>query len=876
MASASEQTTAPGNAPLTARLMTLLRGSPARLRGLPGVMRARPLVSAGVGTGVLAVAAALGTVVWLLAASGTGADENLTLAAALEAYDAEDLLAARDIAQKLHAERRLAYAEVGGPLFVLGAVAARDAQIELNEMRRRQLYHVAARYLDEARNYGFPPDRRADGLYLLGLSFCESRQFAQSLPALRDALAQNPHRAGQLHRLLAEACFHDSPPQYDEALAHLSAYLADPALAPRDRHWAVLLQANIALDQGRFADAHAVLAQVPDDSSLRSEKLLLSGRLLLKEGDALAAAPEEGPAREKYTAAVKALRLAEGTDTTRNQTTPKAEYLLGIAYRKLGELPAAAAQFERTAQARYAAPEGQAALLEAAEVKRELGDHGGAVATYRRLLQAIGKPPSYHNPWLALDELRRRVQEAQGFYREAGNFKEAVELAQACQQLLESDAALELEAQTLRAWGESLLARAAQAPLREAPGLDDEGRLRLRESGRAYARLARLRRAARSYADELWNSASALLDGNDFRRAVLMLDAYLESVARARRAPALVALGEAYLALDRPADALAPLLECIDDFPTHPDTYHARLLAARAHLERDKLPDDKLPDQALAHLPKAKELLDANLHSATLTPRSVEWRDSLFELGRVLFREGLVLKDRARRAGLDSDDPQQLKPALEVLDGSHAAFQLASEKLSEAAQRYPDDDQALEARYLVAEARRHAADYAQRRSGQSAVEATRLALRQQAEQQLAAAAQAYDALIVDVNRRSDRRELSQIESGILRNAYFGKADALFEHHRHDEALEAYGAAADRFHDCPESLEALVQLARCQRELGKLDLARGSLERARASIDRMPADADYAQLTRFDRASWQTLLDWLIALYAKQQDEVSPT
>jgi tetratricopeptide (TPR) repeat protein len=544
---------------------------------------------------------------------------------------------------------------------------------------------------------------------------------------------------------------------------------------------------------------------------------------------------------------------------------------LGIVYRRLGELPAAAKQLDRIAQVAGTQPEGLAALLEAAEVKRELGDHEGAVAAYCRLLKSAGKPESYRNRWLPLEELRRRVQDAYTHYREAGNFQAAVEIARSLWPLLERDKALELEAQAGRGWGDDLLAKAAQSSPKEAALLDEEGRRRLREAGRAYARLARLRRAARSYPDELWNSAEALLAGNDFLRAVVMLDAYLASVSRSRRAQALVALGEAYLALDRPDKALPPLLEGIEQFPSHPDIYRARLLAARVYVEQDKL-----LDEALAHVPQAKALLDANLHNDTLAPRSVEWRDSLFELGRLQFREGLVQADRARRAGLDGDDPQQVKAALEVLDESHTAFQQAAQSLAEAVQRYPDDVQATEARYLVAEAHRHAANYTQRRGAHAAVEATRMALLQQSVQQFAEAARGYDALLVDLNLRGDRRDLSDVETGMLRNAYFGKADALFQQKKYEQALAAYGAAADRFHDRPEALEALLQLSRCQRELGRLDLARGALERARAAIDRIPPDADYAQSTPYDRAGWQALLDWLIALYAKQQVEAEAT
>lgn len=869
MATVNEQAGSPTGAPTKASLAARLLVLPGRLRELPALARSRPLVVAGVGGGTVAALVLGGGLIWWLLAPAADDDEAPTMSAAFEAYDAQDLLTARAIAQRIHQARNLPYQEMGGPLFVLGAVAARDAEIEVQDSRRRQLYLIASRHLEEAGNYGFPPDRRAEGLYLLGTSLFQSEQYAKSIPALRDALMQNPHRAAIIRRMLADACFHDQPPQYDEALAQLEEYLRTPNLTARDRDSALLQRTRIELEQGRHEDARASLAEVAEDSLLRSERLVLQGRLAMYEGDLLAKSTDssEAEARKRYQAAVGYFRLAEGADTTQNKTTPKAEYLLGVVYRKLGDLSAAANQFDRTSRLRAETPEALASLVEAAEVKFELGDVDGSVAAYQRLLSAAGKPEAYRNRWLPLDELRRRVQQGYVEFRSAGRFPAAAEMARAAWPLLDRDMAVELEAQADRAWGDDLLRLASAASPSEAETLAAEGRLRLREAGRVYARLAKLRKTARSYPDELWNSAQAFLEGNDFRHAVVMLDAFLESVSRPRRPQALVALGQAKLSLDLPAEALTPLMECINDFPTHPDTYRARLLAARAHIEQDKL-----PDQALQHLPQAEQLLDANLHSETLTPRSVEWRDSLFELGRLLFRKGIVLEEQARRHGIDSDDPEKVKQALEVLEESHAAFQSALEKLTEAAQRYPEDLQTLEARHLTAQSHRREATYAQLRESRAAVESTRLALKLQADQQLAQSAEDFDRLLVDLNQLSDRRELSEIEAGILRCAYFGKADALFQRQKYDEALAAYSAAADRFHDRPESLDALVQLARCQRELGKLDLARGALQRARATIDRIPADADFTQATPYDRAAWQELLDWLIGLYSKKQGE----
>jgi tetratricopeptide (TPR) repeat protein len=871
MATINEQATTATDAAARAGLAIRVRSAVGRVRGLPALARKRPLVAVGAGGAMLAVVGACGVLAWWLWVGRQDRDENLTLAAAFEAYDAYDLITARDIAEKLHERRLLPFQESGGPLFVLGAAAARDAETEVDDVRRRQLYRVASRHLEEADDYGFPPDRRAEGTYLLARCLFEGGQYARSIAALREAIELNPHRSAALVRMLADAYFHDSPPRYDEALSQLARYLATPGLSPWDRDSAVLQQARIKLDQGRFDDARASLAEVADDSPLRSEQLVLEGLLAIREGDRIAGskdAPDAAAAQPYYAAAVEAFRMAEGTDTTRNQTTPKAEYLLGIAYRKLGESTVAEKQFDRIARLRAVSEEGVASVLEAAELKGELGDLQGSLADYRKLLKAVGKPESYQNQWLRLDDLKRRIEAGYLRFRDAGDFPAAVELAQAMWPLVDRDLAVELEAQAMQAWGEDRLEQAAAAAPGESETLAQAGRTHLREAGRVYARLAKLRKTARSYPDELWNSAQAFLQGNDFKHAVVMLDGYLESVSRTRRPQALVTLGEAQLSLDMPAEALVPLRECINDFATHPDTYRARLLAARAYLELDKL-----PDQALLHLPKAEQLLDANLHNDTLTPRSVEWRDSLFELGRLYFRQGLLLEQQARSAGLHSDDPRKAKQALEVLEQSQAAFQQAREKLSEAAQRYPEDRQTLEARYLLAEAHRHAAAYAQLRRDRAPVEAMRLALRLQSQQELAQAALVFERLVVDLNQLSDRRDLSEIELGILRCAYLGKADALFGQEKYDEALTAYGAAADRFHDRPEALDALVQMARCQRERGRLDLARGALERARATIERIPADANFMSATPYDRAGWQQLLEWLIALYSKKQGEV---
>ena len=94
-----------------------------------------------------------------------------------------------------------------------------------------------------------------------------------------------------------------------------------------------------------------------------------------------------------------------------------------------------------------------------------------------------------------------------------------------------------------------------------------------------------------------------------------------------------------------------PLNECLEFHAGDPVSYRARLIAAQAQLE-------------LGKSDAAKQLLLQNLEQESLTPRSIEWRESLNQLGRISYREGLEHELRARNAGLNGRDQQLAKTAL--------------------------------------------------------------------------------------------------------------------------------------------------------------------------------------------------------------------
>src|SRR5262249_11471953 len=144
------------------------------------------------------------------------------------------------------------------------------------------------------------------------------------------------------------------------------------------------------------------------------------------------------------------------------------------------------------------------------------------------------------------------------------------------------------------------------------------------------------------------------------------------------------------------------------------------------------------------------------------------------------------------------------------------------------------------------------------------IETSRALLRRQMQDHLDAAIDGYSRLLSRVNDQQERKQ-QPAEANIVRNCYFGKADALFDAERYDEAIQAYSAATNRYQHDPESLEAYVQIASCHRRMGRLSEARGTIEQARVVLQRIRSDADFLRTTRLARQDWSNLLDWLRTL-----------
>jgi tetratricopeptide (TPR) repeat protein len=802
------------------------------------------------GASIAALAAAIigGVLVLALVFRGPDAsDREELLTEALKQLDTGDRQAARNLAAKLGGTKSLSYAESGGPLFIQGATTYAEAQEQTDPTKRRLLFLVAARYLEEARGRGWPAGRESEGLMLLGQALHASGRFAESLPILREALVADPKSAARIHWLLTDSHLHQSPPRLEAALEHVHAYLALPKLSAYDRHAGWLLQSRILLDQRQFEPAYASAGQIPGSASLHPDSVVLQGRIALaaqRQGKPLAAEAAT-PA-----ALIDRLRqLATKADPSA-EVFPQIQLLIGMCYEALPDPKAAAGQYDRVRRGHFGRPEGlaasvlQAGLLVATNPVE-------AVALYRKSLEMAGPPDTYANPWLPIGEWSGRVERAIEQLTAAGRHSEALALAQAMPPFLPLASSLLARGRIQRAWAEHLAERSSRERPEQSAVTQAEARQHWREAGAAGRQLAEARVATHYYLNDLAQAAGDYLRGQGYDQAAAAYRDLLKQDPRQGEPEALVGLGEALLALGQPAESMVALTKCIETYPKHPSTYRARWLASLALQEQGKLTD-------------AADMLIDNLYRHSLAPQSSEWRDSLFSYGLLKYRQALEDETQSRLAGIDRDETDVPREALARLEQSHAAFQEAVRSLKEAVQRYPTAPLAATARYCVAESYRHGAKWPRKRLANVTIETTRVALNRQVQEELLAALDQYNALIAELSSGQVASQ-SPLEMALLRNCYFGRGDALFDLGRFEEAAQAYSAATNRYQHEPESLEAYVQIASCYRRLNRPAEARSTLEQARVVLQRMRPDADFTRTTRYDRQQWADLLTWLRTL-----------
>ncbi|MEM6655583.1 MAG: tetratricopeptide repeat protein [Planctomycetota bacterium] len=770
-----------------------------------------PVRSALIGSGLMLLA--IGTIVtWVTLASLAAPRHVATLAETLEALDAGDDALARLRANRLQAEPdRLAAGEFGGPLYVLGVIKSREADDQPLPERAHDLYLLASRYLAEARKLGVPDERDVDSLYQLGRALTMSGEYADGIEALDEALLNDPGHAGEIHLLLGEAHFYDAEPDSAEVLEHFDQALASDGLSDAERGSANLRKALTLGRLKRFDDAVAVLEAGaplinPGDFWYAAAQL----RVQAVEADGRAA----GTGGPLVQAAEKAIAEARRADKLATRVTAGATYLLGRLRESQNRIGDALELYSDVRRNAGASPEGIAASLAEADLLRAEQRIDESLEAYRRTAVAVKDEAHYRSDVLPLGELHNRILAAKASLTAAGQFAAALSLVEHLAGLFDYSKRLELRAIALQTWGDHLLDQAEQER-RANPALVREGRHRLREAGMTFQRLAEVRYATEDYTEDLWRAAEAYFHGHGFTDAADVLVEYLKEEPRRRNAVALQRLGQSYLSLGQPAGAVTVFEECVEFYPRDAATYQARLDGARAYVNLGQ------PD-------RAEQMLRENLIGATLTPRSPEWRDSLFELGRLLH------------------DSQRWDEAINSLE--------------EAVARYGGDPRAQQdvkvAKYLIAESYRHAAEQPLADLKEARAVNEREKARQLVERYLGEAVRHYD----DVQRVITLHgETTGLDRAMIRNCYMLSGSALFDLGRYEEAVRVLSSVSSKYQNDPFVLEVMLQISYCWRRLGDAPKARGAIEQALQVLERLPPETDFLALTSHSSAEWSALL-----------------
>lgn len=772
--------------------------------------------------------------------------------AALEALDGGHVIEARAIAERYADDYRVDKTLQGVPPYVLGAIIQRDADQFLNPSDQKSLFELSIRHLQNAEELGFPPGYEDQGEYLLGRALYHGGRHAECIPVLLAAYPKDTARQEEIEAMLAEAYLaaDDLEDQWEEALIWSKRYRERKTLSPEQRESALVREARILHQLGRDEEARLIISDIPLNSPRHVEALMIQGQIRLADFHRLKKAEQVEDSREALADAARLFGRAAGNQLVASDATRKASYLLTTALRLGGEQEAALEQATRTRKIYFRTPEGIAAGLVEAELLCELGREQESVAIYARTLREAALDKPFNNPWIDESDFRRRVTEAIERFITQHRFAEALEVSQALYPCFRREQSLRTEGDVQLAWGQYLQDKAEKAGWEEATKLRIAARHRFRSAGFNYHQLAKQRFATASYPEDLWKSADAYLKGQDFTRAVEMLEEYRRNESRDKQPRALVAIAQALVALDRSQDALELVLECLEFYPRDPSIYAARVLGGEAYMEQGKLAE-------------AKALLSANLEDGRLEPASKEWQDSLFALGRVLHLEGEMFEAEARVKGALEVAESVPKEAFQLLEQSNESYLQAIRHLHTAIRRYPNDSRSTWARYLVAECHRRCSMLPRKKFGLVSIETQRVKFDREVKDHLEHAIRLYGELEYELTDKLETEgELHPVEAGILRNSYFAKGAALFEMQRYEQAIEAYSTASNRYQTDPIALEAFVQIAQCYSYLNRQVEARGTIEQAKIVLTRLPEDADYSETSHEDRDAWQAYLLWL--------------
>lgn len=734
--------------------------------------------------------------------------------------------------------------------FVRGVSLFLSASDRLDLPQNREVLWEAIQHLEASEKLGFPLGTAGRGQFFLGSSYFNTYQWKKAIDKLKESIPDWPERRSDALRMAVLSSIRQQPIDVEGANKSLAQWKSIPGLSNGELAKIALSEAELALKLGDNSRCEELLTSAPVSPSLQVENEFMRGRWRLEVANNTS--PE---GRQWLAEAEQQFRKCVLAPETSDELRRQASYFLGRVQRLKGNQAEALSTFSGVRQRNPQSPEASAAGIEEAEILMEMDRIDACLSTVGQVLQQLGSLSVYNEQWVTIAQMRARLSELGGHLRAVGQYDKAIALSKMLPVVFPLADSVRMQADVYITWAESLM-QASQSTTDRAFA-NEQKKLsndKMINAGQEFERLAQLEMKTPVYPDVLWQAIECYEKANSPSNSLRLLDDYLRSEDRAKRPRGLLAVGEKHVNAGRWDDALNSLQKCLDEFPEHPVCYEARILSARAQTE-------------MLNFDEAQELLLQNLYDGSLKPSSEAWLTSMLELGHTIFKaaDNLVLE-----AKLDQASDKSL--ATQKLEESQRKFADAIQHLREATVRYKndpkfgDDRRYFQSRYLIGKSSRLAADLPSQLTNrqQQLIETERRQMQQQRRQLLEAARDEFRDLHRELSAFQENQGMSEHQKLLLRNCYFGEADALFELGRFEDAITAYRNVGNRFLNQPEALEALAQIAQCYRSMGQPEQAKRTLLQAEQVLKRIPTDFDeqFAKLTRADRLRWGELLTWM--------------
>jgi tetratricopeptide (TPR) repeat protein len=728
---------------------------------------------------------------------------------------------------------------------------------EFTGQEQQKRYLTAIEDFEYASTRGMPEERRGELMWALGVALQTVSLPTKAREILEDSLEEYPAGGVEASILLMENYLDTQTPDSLARAIELSDLLPTRGkiTAEQSTH-ASLLRTNILEKQGKSDEATATLEHVDAGVKTAQAGTISRANILMSQAETLSKNGSVAQANEKYLEA-QTLLLPLIDDNNHTIYASQASFLNALCSERMGKPESAINYYQRTARKFAETDEWLASLLRMASLLRKSGRDEEAIAAYRQVLRAIVRPLDFRNRWLTISQFRDAVLLAWSDWIEKKNFERALALTRAMSPLIDRIRALELTAQTSAQWAASVQAQVDAATFEVKQELMPEVRKRWIKSGDSFVTLAAATRTKAGYPDTIWTSAEHYALGYAFDKALTQADEFIRVEPSQGVPKARVVRGRMLMNLDRLNEAFDSFRRVEIDTPTDPFVYEASYRLGLCQLEMDR-PDD------------AERTWLAMLTSDNLRPDAEQWRLAKFAVGQLLARRASTLF----RKSVPADDAEPTKEQLAQRQKAYATWKDAIRHLDEYLGRYPDTEERIPARYLLAKSLQSSAAQLRERLSDAMPLNSRKELFLALSQTLNRAGDEYRALQQTLQALLVTGMLDDYGQEMYRTTFMAIPQTLFEQERYADALAGFRTVTSRFPDHVSTLPAYVQMSRCYSRLENPDEARRQLEQARVILGRFPDEAFDSLSTGQTREQWAKWIEWARDVHDRQYSQIT--